>query len=243
MGVLKFNQAQAEAIINRYNKNLDDNIAIAESQVSNNLGDSGYADQLKQIPEEFISIVDSSGYTGTRVVAQALETVENQYGSALNDLMLFIIEYFETVDRPSAINATNEKEAEREKNITDITVALDNEINDIMLALDQEREEEERERREQEEKRREQEEREERKRKREERRRKQEELEKKYYRTRDNLRKQISRRRKAGITDISLPAIPQKITQGSINRLEDLMNNLQDEYRYLQGRGYRGANR
>lgn len=240
MGVLKFNQAQAEAIINRYNKNLDDNIAIAESQVSNNLGDSGYADQLKQIPEEFISIVDSSGYPGTRVVAQALETVENQYGSALNDLMLFIIEYFETVDRPSAINATNEKEAEREKNITDITVALDNEINDIMLALDQEREEEEREQEEQEER---QKDREERKRKREERRRKQEELEKKYYRTRDNLRKQISRRRKAGITDISLPAIPNKITQGSINRLEDLMNKLKDEYRYLQGRGYRGANR
>lgn len=240
MGVLKFNQAQAEAIINRYNKNLDDNIAIAESQVSNNLGDSGYADQLKQIPEEFISIVDSSGYPGTRVVAQALETVENQYGSALNDLMLFIIEYFETVDRPSAINATNEKEAEREKNITDITVALDNEINDIMLALDQEREEEEREQREQEER---EKEREERKRKREERRRKQEELEKKYYRTRDNLRKQISRRRKAGITDISLTSIPHKITQGSINRLEDLMNKLQDEYRYLQGRGYRGANR
>jgi septal ring factor EnvC (AmiA/AmiB activator) len=74
--------------------------------------------------------------------------------------MLFIIEYFETVDRPSAINATNEKEAEREKNITDITVALDNEINDIMLALDQEREEEEREQREREEKQREEEERE-----------------------------------------------------------------------------------
>lgn len=240
MGVLKFTQAQAEAIIERYNKNLDDNIAIAESQVSNNLGDSGYADRLKQIPQEFISIVDSSGYPGTRVVAQALETVENQYGSALNDLMLFIIEYFETVDRPSAINATNEKEAEREKNITDITVALDNEINEIMLALDQEREEEEREQEEQEER---QKDREERKRKREERRRKQEELEKKYYRTRDNLRKQISRRRKAGITDVSLPEIPQKITQGSINRLEDLINKLQDEYRYLQGRGYRGANR
>lgn len=240
MGVLKFNQAQAEAIIERYNKNLDDNVAIAESQVPNNLGDSGYADQLKQIPQKFISTVDSSGYPGTRVVAQALETVENQYGSALNDLMLFIIEYFEDMDYQPAIDATNKKEEEREKNITDITTALDNEINNIMIQLDQEREEEEREQREQEER---EKEREERKRKREERRRKQEELEKKYYRTRDNLRKQISRRRKAGITDVSHPAIPQKITQGSINRLEDLLNKLQDEYRYLQGRGYRGANR
>lgn len=240
MGVLKFNQAQAEAIINRYNKNLDDNIAIAESQIPNNLGDSGYADQLKEIPQQFISIVDSSGYPGTRVVAQALETVENQYGSALNDLMLFIIEYFESLDNPSAVNATNEKEKEREKNITDITIALDNEINNIMIQLDQEREKEEQEQREQEER---EKEREERKRQREERKRKQEDLEKKYYRTRDNLRKHISRRRKAGITDVSLPAIPQKITQGSINRLEDLINKLQDEYRYLSGRGYRGANR
>ena len=237
MGVLKFNQAQAEAIIERYNKNLDDNVAIAESQVPNNLGDSGYADQLKQLPQEFISTVDASGYPGTRVVAQALETVENQYGSALNDLMLFIIEYFEDMDYQPAIDATNKKEAEREKNITDITIALDNEINNIMIQLDQEREEEKLEQEEREK------ERKERKRKREERRRKQEELEKKYYRTRDNLRKQISRRRKAGITDVSLPAIPQKITQGSINRLEDLINKLQDEYRYLQGRGYRGANR
>jgi len=233
MGVLKFNQAQAEAIIERYNKNLDDNVAIAQSQVPNNLGDSGYADQLKQIPQKFISTVDSSGYPGTRVVAQALETVENQYGSALNDLMLFIIEYFEDMDYQPAIDATNDKEEEREKNITDITIALDNEINNIMIQLDQEREKEKRE----------QEEQEERQKDREERKRKQEELEKKYYRTRDNLRKQISRRRKAGITDISLPAIPHKITQGSINRLEDLMNKLQDEYRYLQGRGYRGANR
>ena len=92
---------------------------------------------------------------------------------------------------------------------------------------------------------------EERQKKEEEERRKQEEkqkrleerqnLEAEYYRARERLRKQYNRRIKAGVDiDFDIPDIPQTITQGSINRIENLINKIQDEYRYLAGRGYRG---
>lgn len=44
--------------------------------------------------------------------------------------------------------------------------------------------------------------------------------EKEYYRQRKNIINRNYRARKAGKPEIALPAIPKKITQGSINRLE-----------------------
>ena len=68
-----------------------------------------------------------------------------------------------------------------------------------------------------------------------------EELEKEYKKARRRLAEQIRRRRAAGVdVKYDLPDIPKRITEGSIRKIEKIITKIQDEYRYLRGRGYRG---
>ena len=229
--ILKFTKAQAQAIMERFRADMERNETDAINSIPKNLGSSGYAGELIDLIEAYPIIVDSSGYDGIRVTAQALEEVEGQYQSPLNELRMFVVEYVETLDNPSAIDYRDAKQAQAEQNITEIRIAMDNKIGDILDELDQEKErEEERER-----------EREEKQRERERRKQEQQQIESEYYKTRERLQKQVRRRKNAGVDlDFEIPDIPQRITQGSINRLQNLIDYVQDEYRYLQGRGYRG---
>lgn len=234
-GVLRFNHSQAEAILERFRGDMERNLMDANMEYANNYGSSGYAEEITGLVDAYIPIVDAAGYDGTIVTAQALEAIEGAYSSPLNELRMFIIEYVEMVDTPNAREYTERKNAEYEQNITEIRVAMDNEISEIMDALDAE--EEERRRREEEEERK-RKEREERQRKREERRREKERLENEYKKARDRLQSQIRRREKAGVdVDIDIPDIPRDITQGSINRLEHLIERVQNEYGYIRWKG------
>lgn len=234
-GVLKFNHSQAEAILERFRVDMEKNLMDANTEYPNNYGSSGYDQEIVGLIDAYIPIVDAAGYDGTIVTAQALEEIEGAYSSPLNELRMFIIEYVEMVDTPNAREYTDQKAAQYEQNITEIRVAMDNEISEILDALDAE--EEERRRREEEEERK-QKEKEERQRKREERRREKERLENEYRKARDRLQSQIRRREKTGVeVDIDVPDIPQDITQGSINRLEHLIEQVQNEYKYIRWKG------
>ncbi len=225
---LIYSKSQAKAILQRFEADMNRNEAEAVGGFEKNLGPSGYAGELIELVSSYVQIVDSMGYDGDRVTAQALETVERAYNSPLNELRMFVVEYIETLSTPSAVEYTNKKQAQYERNVTNIRVAMDEAIDQILTRLEQEEEKEK--------------EREERRKERERRRQEQERLEAEYYRTRSNLQRQIRRREQAGVDiDIEIPDIPQRITQGSINRLEDLIDYIQDEYRYLVGRGYRGS--
>lgn len=77
-----------------------------------------------------------------------------------------------------------------------------------------------------------------------ERKRTREEIRRDYQKARRKLADQIRRREKAGVNvKYNLPDIPKNITEGSIRRLERIIAKVQDEYRYLPGRGYRGMKR
>lgn len=227
MGVLKFDLPQAKAVINRFNLEMEENELRALEEIPGNLGPSGYAADLESAVNNITALCESIGYD-ERVTAQALEEVENEYESELNKIRLFVIHYREDVE--------TDLSAEREENITDITVSLSEKADDIIRRLQIEEEDEER-RRQEEERRREE---------REKKRQEQENLEAEYNKIRSNLQRQIARRRKAGVEmpDVNVPDIPKRITRGSINRLNRMISYIQDEYRYLgPGRGYRGSRR
>lgn len=231
--ILRFNEAEAKIVIERFINSIDALVEQAEEEVERNRGESDFAYHLEGTLDNYISLVDGSGYPGNRVVAEALETVENKFQSPLNNLLLYVIHYNDATEAKMA--------GRREKLLTEFEIDISNEIDEIMRKLE---EEDERRQREEEERRKEEEEREKRRQERERRKKEQQEIEAEYEKTRSNLLRQVSRRRKAGL-DLSdmVPDRPKRITRGSINNLNRIIEKIQDEYRYLSGRGYRGQPR
>lgn len=219
-------ESEAKMIIERFKNEVQRHEDIALQKIPNSQP-SGLADELIGIVDEWIISIDSMGFSGIQITGTALETANNNNSEALRRLRSYVI-----TDSPKAGQEIDSKEAEiYEKTVFDFHYDLDSAIDPLLIEAEQEEEErqkkEEEERRKQEEKQKRLEER--------------QNLEAEYYRTRERLRKQYNRRIKAGVDiDFEIPDIPQTITQGSINRIENLINKIQDEYRYLAGRGYRG---
>lgn len=219
-------ESEARMIIERFKNEVHRHEDIAIQKIPNSRP-SGLADELIGIVDEWIISIDSMGFSGIQITGTALETANNNNSEAIRRLRTYVI-----TDSPKKGQEIDAEEAEiYEKTVFDFHYDLDSAIDPLLIEAEQEEEErqkkEEEERRKQEEKQKRLEER--------------QNLEAEYYRARERLRKQYNRRIKAGVdVDFDIPEIPQKITQGSINRIENLIDKIQDEYRYLAGRGYRG---
>lgn len=219
-------ETEAKMVIERFRNEIHRHEDIAIQKIPNSRP-SGLADELIGIVDEWIISIDSMGFSGIQITGTALETANNNNSEAIRRLRTYVI-----TDSPKKGQEIDAEEAEiYEKTVFDFHYDLDSAIDPLLIEAEQEEEErlkkEEEERRKQEEKQKRLEER--------------QNLEAEYYRARERLRKQYNRRIKAGVDiDFDIPDIPQTITQGSINRIENLINKIQDEYRYLAGRGYRG---
>lgn len=221
-----FSEEEAKMLIERFKNEVQRHEDIALLKIPNSRP-SGLADELIGIVDEWVISIDSMGFSGIQITGTALETANNNNSEAIRRLRTYVI-----TDSPKKGQEIDAEEAEiYEKTVFDFHYDLDSAIDPLLIEAEQEEEErqkkEEEERRKQEEKQKRLEER--------------QNLEAEYYRARERLRKQYNRRIKAGVDiDFDIPDIPQTITQGSINRIENLINKIQDEYRYLAGRGYRG---
>lgn len=219
-------ESEAKMVIERFKNEVQRHEDIALQKIPNSRP-SGLADELTGIVDEWIISIDSMGFSGIQITGTALETANNNNSEAIRRLRTYVI-----TDSPKKGQEIDAEEAEiYEKTVFDFHYDLDSAIDPLLIEAEQEEEErqkkEEEERRKQEEKQKRLEER--------------QNLEAEYYRARERLRKQYNRRIKAGVDiDFDIPDVPQKITQGSINKIENLIDKIQDEYRYLAGRGYRG---
>lgn len=219
-------ESEAKMVIERFKNEVQRHEDIALQKIPNS-SPSGLADELTGIVDEWIITIDSMGFSGIQITGTALETANNNNSEAIRRLRTYVI-----TDSPKKGQEIDAEEAEiYEKTVFDFHYDLDSAIDPLLIEAEQEEEErqkkEEEERRKQEEKQKRLEER--------------QNLEAEYYRARERLRKQYNRRIKAGVDiDFDIPDVPQTITQGSINRIENLIDKIQDEYRYLSGRGYRG---